>query len=245
MPPLDHTDPAFAEVLGQAIVATSYHLCGVAFDARPTPGGVIQGFDKLAPIYVKTSEGRDGPGPDQRKHYSSCGDQLHAILDLMGVRAPWVNRGANHLYGTPQMAKLEPFDAKNSAQGSPASHYVPKDPSYRPPPGSLCLIWTPGQNNAHALTILGDGSDANHIRTGNYGAGGMSSATAPGANVADSPCVWDPASHALLIGGTRRHLQCVITPAALAPFISAQIDLTGVTCPGISEIADALGAKFE
>jgi len=240
---LDHADPAFADLLGQAIVALSYQLCGVAFDARPAPGGVIQGFDKLAPLYIHTTEGRDGPGPEQRKTYSSCGDQLHRILELVGVRAAWVNRGANHLYGTPQMAKLEPFDAKNNAMGSPASHYVPRDPSYQPPAGSLCLMWTPGQNNAHAFVILGEGSDANHIRTGNYGAGGMSAATAPGANVADSPCVWDPTSKALLIGSSRRHLQCAITPATLVPFITAQIDLSGA--PVSDELIEALGARYQ
>lgn len=243
MKPLDRADPAFAALLGDAIVALSYALIGVDPEHAPPPGGVVQGFDKLHPTYIKVTERRDGPGPEQRQHYSSCGDQLHCILERTGVRRPWVNRGASHLYGTPQMAKLEPFDAEDNPQGSPASHYAPKDPAYRPPPGSLCLMWSPGQNNAHAFTILGGGSDERHIRTGNYGAGGMSSATAPGANVADSPCVWDPSARALLIGSARRHLQCVITPASIIPYITAQIDLTGAGVTG--ELIDALGAKYE
>lgn len=243
------------------MVLISYSMCGVDPAHAPPPGGVIQGFDKLHPEYVRNTEHRDGPGPEQRKKYSSCADQLHAILERIGVRAKWCNRKSLHgafMYGAATMAKLQPYAPKTATSpgnpgGCPASAYVPRDVAYVPPAGSLCLIWTPGTNNAHALTILGPGSDAHHIRTGNYGAGGMSASTAPGANVADSPYVDELSSNGKvatgfhLVGSARRRLQTVITPAAIAPWIEGEIDLTGVRGYGltdISEIADALGARY-
>lgn len=234
--------PEFAEALGQAIVELSYCFCGVERDKRPVPGQVVAGLNKLAPVYVAATERRDGPGAAQRKRYSSCGDQLHAILERVGVREPWVNRASLGQYrATKNIQELEPYDARNNPIGSTAAVYAPKDPAYRPPPGSLCLIWTTGYD-AHALVALGPGSDAGHVLTGNYGAGGMSESITPGANVADSPCSWDPAREALTIGGSHRVLHCVITPAALAAHITAQIDLTG--CQVTGELLDALGAKY-
>ncbi len=238
---IEKSSPKFAELLGQVIVAISYDMCGVSPDAPVPAGGVVQGFDKLAPKYKQVTENRDGPGPEQRKNYSSCADQLHAILEKVGVRLPTViNRGKNHIYGSPQMSKLQ-------RPTCPFARSAPSDPSYRPPVGSLCLIWTTGFD-AHALVILGPGSDDKHIRTGNYGAGGMSAATSPGADVADSPCVWDPLRKALLIGGSKRALHNVIEPAAIVPYLDAQMDLTGVRGFGvtaISEIGDKLGARYE
>lgn len=254
MQALDHADPAFAPLLGSAIVALSYSLCGVSPDAAVPAGGVVAGFDKLAPKYIATTEGRDGPGPDQRKAYSSCGDQLHRILELIGVRnEPWVNRKSlGHYTVGANIQRLEPGPC-------PIAKTPPRDTAYCPPAGSLCLIWTSGYD-AHAFVVLGPGSDPNHILTANYGAGGMSSATAPGANVADSPWTLEkvPATtpgappkptgrH--LIGGSRRVLQSVITPEAIVPYISAQIDLSGVTLSaalqdGVDLIA-ALGARYE
>lgn len=236
---LEKSSPEFADALGLAISAISYHLCGVKYGEKPKPGDVINGYDKLQPIYVQTTEGRDGPGPHERENYSSCADQLHRILELVGVRGPQINRGKNHVYGAAQMSKLQPPTA-------PYAAIPPASPVYRPPIGSLCLIWTTGFD-AHALVVLGPGSDDNHILTGNYGAGGMSAAIAPGTSIADSPCVWDEKKKALLIGGSHRALHTVITPKAIVPYIDAQIDLTGVSGGGvidISEIADALGARI-
>ena len=235
MAALDHADPAFASLLGDAIVALSYSLCGVAPDAPVPAGGVVQGFDKLHPTYIKVTEGRDGPGPDQRAHYSSCGDQLHALLERIGVRnEPWVNRKSlGHYRNGGNIVQLE-------HPTCPCAKTVPRTPDYRPPPGSLCLMWTTGLD-AHAFVWLGPGSDENHARTANYGAGGMSQATAPGADVADSPCVWNLGR--LLIGGSRRTLQSVITPEAIVPYITAQIDLTGAPVTG--ELIDALGARYD
>lgn len=249
MQALDHADPAFAPLLGSAIVALSYSLCGVSPDAGVPAGGVIAGFDKLAPKYVTTTEGRDGPTAEARSRYSSCGDQLHRILELIGVRnEPWVNRKSlGHYMVGANISRLEPA-------ACPAAKTPPRDVTYRPPPGSLCLIWTSGYD-AHAFVVLGDGSDVNHIRTGNYGAGGMSAASAPGAVVADSPWADEIAkitgktTGRHLLGGSRRILQSVLTPEALIPYITAQIDLSGVTFSanlqdGVDLIA-ALGARYE
>lgn len=233
---LDRATPEFAEALGQAIVELSYYFCGVPRDARPAPGGAIAGFDKLAPIYASATEYRDGPGPEQRKRYSSCGDQLHAILDRIGVRESWVNRASlgQYLIGA-NILRLHP-PACEAAQSA-----IARDPAYIPPPGSLCLIWSTG-DDAHALVVLGQGSSG-HLLTGNYGAGGMSPATTPGANVADSPYAWDPVRKIHTLGAARRSLQSVIEPAALARHITAQIDLTGA--PVGDDLIQALGARYD
>lgn len=228
--------PEFAEALGQAIVELSHYFCGVPRDARPAPGGVVAGFDKLAPIYVGATEHRDGPGPEQRKRYSSCGDQLHAILERFGVREPWVNRASlgQYLVGANIMRLHQP--ACEAAQSA-----IARDPAYTPPPGSLCLIWSTG-NDAHAFVVLGQGSPG-HLLTGNYGAGGMSAATAPGANVADSSYAWDPIRKIHTLGAARRGLQSVIEPTALAAHVATQIDLTGA--PVGDDLIEALGARYD
>lgn len=234
---IERSSPEYAELLGQAIVALSYSMCGVEPGENPPPGGVIQGYDKLANEYMKVTENRDGPGPNERKHYSSCGDQLHAILERVGVRLPFVNRSSlrgKFAYGENITRLQKP--ACIFAKSPPVSH------TYRPVPGTLCLIWTSGLD-AHALVVLGKGSDDNHILTGNYGAGGMSEATAPGADVADSPCEWSESRGSLLIGGSRRGLRSIITPESIVPYIDAQINLSGTHITG--EVVDALGAKYE
>ena len=143
---------------------------------------------------------------------------------------------------TKNIQELEPFDANGNPIGSTASVYAPKDPAYRPPSGSLCLIWTSGYD-AHALVCLGYSDDGTVMYTGNYGAGGMSPATEPGANVAASNCAWDPTRQALLIGGSHRALHCILTPAALAVHVTAQINLTGT--PVGDDVVEALGARYD
>lgn len=228
---IERSTPEFAALLGEAICALSRYFCGVAIDAKPAPGGVLTGRDKLDPVYRAVTENRDGPGPVQRAHYSSCGDQLHAILERVGVRNHALNRASQHNYQFgANITRLQAFPFSHS----PAPFASP------PPAGSLCLIWTSGYD-AHAFVVLGGGSDAGHLITGNYGAGGMSAATAPGANVADSPISIDPAG-ALHLGGSHRRIHTVITPASIVPYIDAQIDLTGAYVTG--ELVDALGARY-
>ncbi len=245
---IEKSSPEFAELLGEAIVSLSRYFCGVE-DAHAPPGGKITGRSKIDPVYKRVTENRDGPTPQARAAYSSCGDQLHAILERVGVRQHALNRASqkNYQFGA-NITRLQQF---------PFGNVAPKDASYRPPAGSLCLIWTTGFD-AHAFVILGSGTDANHIETGNYGAGGMSSATEPGADVADSPCVLErgatfhdaygvavpgkPTGY-LLIGGSRRRLHYVIEPSRIVPYIDAQIDLSGAAVTG--ELVDALGARYE
>lgn len=44
------------------------------------------------PIYQIVVEGRDGPSPQTRAKYSSCGDLAHWLYFRLGVRAGFVNR---------------------------------------------------------------------------------------------------------------------------------------------------------
>ena len=237
---IEKSSPEFAELLGEAIVSLSRYFCGVPHVHAPH-GGKVVGRDKLDPVYVAVTEHRDGPGPAQRAAYSSCGDQLHAILERVGVRHPALNRASQHNYQNgANITRLQQF---------PFSRVAPKDVAYRPPAGSLCLIWTTGYD-AHALVVLGPGSDEHHIETANYGAGGMSSATAPGADIADSPVALEMRPTApggptgcILIGGSRRKLHYVIEPAMIVPYIDAQIDLSG--CEVSGELVDALGARYD
>jgi hypothetical protein len=229
---IERSSPEFADLLGQAICALSRHFVGVAIDARPPQGKSIEGRDKLDPVYRMVTENRDGPGPIQRAGYSSCGDQLHAILERIGVRLPALNRASQKQYQVgANITRLQAFPFSHESK--------PHQPV--PPAGSLCLIWTSGFD-AHALTILGEGSDENHLITGNYGAGGMCSATAPGANLSDSPVTLDAAGF-WHIGGSHRRLHTVITPAAIVPYIDAQINLTGA--PVSDELVTALGARYD
>lgn len=50
------------------------------------------GRSETDPIYVRVTEGRDGPTAELRRRYSSCGDLAHWMLRCLGVRAPWLNR---------------------------------------------------------------------------------------------------------------------------------------------------------
>ncbi len=231
---IERSSPEFAALLGHGICALSRYFVGVAPDARPAPGGTLSGRDKLDPVYVAVTEHRDGPGPAQRKDYSSCGDQLHAILERVGVRLPFVNRKSLHGWASGvNISRLQ-------APSCPFAHET-KPHELLPPAGSLCLAWTSGYD-AHALVVLGPGSDDGHMLTANYGAGGMNEATAPGANLADSPATLDAAGF-WHIGGAHRRLHTVITPASIVPYIDAQINLSGAHVTG--ELIDALGARFE
>src|SRR6188768_3209150 len=166
---IEKSSPEFAELLGEAICALARYFVGVPPDARPAPGGKLTGFSKTDPIYVAVTEGRDGPGPEQRVHYSSCADLSHAILQRVGVRLPFLNR-RSYLGWKPgvNISNLQRPACPFASAPVAASTFFP-------PAGSLCLIWSTGYD-AHALTVLGPGSDEHHILTANYGAGGMSAA---------------------------------------------------------------------
>jgi len=230
---LDRSDPQFASALADAIVALSRYFCGFSPDSVPPPGQALNGLPKDAPLYVAVTEGRDGPGPEERKIYSSCGDQLHAILERLGVREPFLNRRSLGQYRQGENISLLQHPH------CPFASVPPSYPSYRPPAGSLCLIWTTGFD-AHALVVLGPGSDPGHVLTGNYGAGGLSESLVPGTSLADSPVHYDASG--LHIGGSNRALHTVIPPASIIPHITARIDLSGAPVTG--DLIDALGALW-
>ncbi len=137
--------------------------------------GGVKGRSKLDPVYVSVTEGRDGPGPAQWVHYSSCGDLSEAVAFHMGVRKPWINR-AEHEGWTPGVNLTRFYDSHGPAV-SPSLVYEPRA-------GDIGFVWLTG-NDAHTF-VFGDQLDSGHIETFNYGAGGMSASGALGAHQATS-----------------------------------------------------------
>lgn len=204
-----------------AAVALSEYACG--YD---------KGRSKDDPVYAEVTEGRDVGA--WRQHYSSCGDQGHWLLQRLGLREAWLNRASlGHYRVGLNVAEL--------GLSCPIAHAPPADTAWRPEPGDICEIWNTG-TDAHVFVCLGTGSDDGHIRTGNYGAGGMSAAAWPGANIADSPFVRYADGWYVGLAHPRK-LQRVIRIADAVPLITAQIDLTGAQVTG--ELIEALNAKWE
>lgn len=205
----------------QAAVALCEFACG-------WPHGV--GKDE-AP-YPEVTEGRD-LGMN-RAHYSSCGDLPHWLFERLGLCEKWINRQSlGHYHVGLNIAEL--------GLGCPISHAAPVDPAWPGPGvGDVCEIWngTLGQD-AHVFVVLGPGSDVNHLRTANYGAGGMSSSAFPGGLISDSH--YEHRGGAWYVG-TRR-LQRIIRFADAVALSTAQPDLAGAAVSG--ELIDALGAKWE
>lgn len=143
--------------------------------------GYTAGRSKDDPIYVAITEGRDGPGPEHRARYSSCGDLAHWLYTRLGIRAPWLNRNDDDSFGpwkpgqniTRLWGTACPFDQVPSS-----------DPSWLPEAGDVVLIWNTGVD-AHVMVSLG--RDGAGLRTANYGAGGMSPLPFPGAKIASKP----------------------------------------------------------
>lgn len=201
-----------------AAVALCEHACGYQ-----------AGRTKLDPVYVEVTEGRDGPTPAARAHYSSCGDLAHWLLERLGVRASWVNRKSLGHYTIGMNI--------GSLYGCPIAH-VPNAP---PAPGDICEIWNAtDSHDAHVCIVLGPGSDDKHLRIANYGAGGMSSATAPGCNISDSPLARD--AYGWHIGKNARKLQRVIRLVDVVPLITARPVLTGA--PVADDLVEALRAIY-
>lgn len=202
----------------QAAVALCEHACGLESHGR----------DKLDPVYIEVTEHRDGPGAAQRKAYSSCGDLAWWLYYRLGLRTPWMNRAANKTY---QIGRNVSDLASSPVTKSTMAGYVPES-------GDVCEIWNLRSTaDAHVTVILGAGSTATRVRTANYGAGGMSPSTSPGAKISDS--LWTPPPSAII--GNRR-VQRVIKLADIIPLLTDQPDLTGANLPG--EVIDALSAKW-
>lgn len=193
--------------------------------------GWDKGRGKDEPEYLAVVEHRDIP--PNRAHYSSCGDQGHWLLERIGVREKWLNRASLGQYRVGMNVSL-------LGLACPIAHAPPTDPSWAPSPGDICEIWNTG-NDAHVFVVL-DKSDPGHIRTANFGAGGMSAASHPGAVIAQSPFV--RSGNGWLVGAAHpRRLQRVIKLADAVALSKVQPDFTGALLTG--EVIDALKAKWD
>lgn len=191
--------------------------------------GYEHGRSKDDPVYLEVCEHRDTGM--LRAHYSSCGDLGHWLAERLGVRESWVNRQSLGHYRVGMNVALLGF-------GCPASHDAPTGPDWTgPQPGDICEIWNTSTGyDAHVFVALGPGSDLNHLRTANYGAGGMSAASFPGAKISDSAFTHHPDGWYV---GTRK-LHRIISLADLAQLSKVPPDLTGAKSPG--EVIDAVHA---
>ncbi len=191
--------------------------------------GYERGRGKSDGVYQEVCEGRDVGM--MRVHYSSCGDLGHWLCERLGVRAQWVNRESlGHYHVGMNVTEL--------GLGCPISKNAPTAADWSGPEiGDICEIWngTMGQD-AHVFVVLGPGSDAHHLRTANYGAGGMSSAEWPGCRISDSSFTHHADGWYV---GTRR-LHRILPLAELVSLSTALPDLTGAKLTG--EIIDAVKA---
>lgn len=197
--------------------------------------GYEHGRGKDEPAYREVTEGRDVGM--MRAHYSSCGDQGHWLLQRLGLAERWLNRSSLNQYGVGlNIARL--------GLGCPISHVAPTSADWAgPQPGDICLIWNSASgSDAHCFVCLGPGSDAGHIRTANYGAGGMSSAAFPGANIANSPFVHREDGWYVGLAHPRK-LQRTIKLGDAIALRKHQPNLTGAKLTG--EVIDALGARWD
>lgn len=143
------------------------------------------GRGKLDSVYMGVTERRDGPGPKQWAHYSSCGDLSQEIVYHMGVRQPFVNRSAYLGWRSGTMLSDFYTSTKSTTPAEePALGFIPGA-------GDIGFIWSDSGKDAHTLTF-GDstgytsGGVALKIETFNYGAGGMSPTEFPGAKQVDA-----------------------------------------------------------
>ncbi len=153
--------------------------------------GYTAGRSKDDPVYVSITEGRDGPKPEHRAGYSSCGDLAHWLYMRLGIRAPWLNRTDDDSFGP-----WRPGQNITRLWGTacPFDQEPPNDPNWSPEAGDVVLIWNTGVD-AHVMVSLG--RDGAALRTANYGAGGMSPLAFPGAKLASKP-ITPPSRQAVL-----------------------------------------------
>jgi hypothetical protein len=161
------------DVWRYAAVALCVHACGNDV-----------GRAKDDPVYVEVTEGRDGPGPEQRKRYSSCGDLAHWLYKRLGIRAPFVNRTDDGVNGPWRAGENV---ARLWGGACPFDVVPPKEP-WAPEAGDVLIIWNTGFD-AHVMVSLGVDRDGK-LRTANYGAGGMSPGVSPGARLGASRITW-------------------------------------------------------
>lgn len=193
--------------------------------------GVPAGIGKDTAPYPEVTEGRDTGA--SRARYSSCADLAHWLLERLGVREKWINRASLHQF-------RDELNVYEIGLGCPIAHAAPVDSDWPGPgAGDICEIWNgiKGQD-AHVFVCLGPGDNDGHLRTANYGEGGMSAAAWPGAGISDSAFIHHP--NGWYVGS--RKLQRIIRFADAVALSTAAPDLTGAAVSG--ELVDALGAKY-
>jgi len=210
------------DVWRSAAVALCEYACG--YEA---------GRSKDDPVYKEVTEGRDGPGPEQRKRYSSCGDLAHWLYSRLGIRAAWINRTDDGAFG-PWLPGAN--IARLWGGACPFDQVPPSDPSWVPEPGDVLLIWNTGVD-AHVMVALG--RDGANLRTANYGAGGMSPLASPGAKIGGKPLTFQ---HGKLFYGTRQ-VQRHLPLGEAIKYVNAPPNLTGAALSGEESDAIELGWK--
>lgn len=209
------------DVWRAAAAALCEHACG--YD---------RGRGKDDAVYIEVTEGRDGPGPEQRKRYSSCGDLVHWLYKRLGIREPFLNRtddGANGPWRSGENV------SRLWGGACPFDRVPPADLDWLPEPGDVLLIWNTGFD-AHVMVALGADRDGK-IRTANYGAGGMSSGVSPGARIGSNRITWQRGKP--FYGA--RQIQRYLPLAEAVRHITVTPDLRGASLSGEEVDAIELG----
>lgn len=202
------------DVWQRAAIALCEYACGYAV-----------GRSKDDVIYKEVTENRDGPGPEQRKRYSSCGDLAHWFYRRLGIRETWVNRTDDNMYGP-----WKPGANVTQLWGSacPFDQVPPNDPNWLPGPGDVVLIWNTG-NDAHVMVSLGV-DETGQFRTANFGAGGMSPSASPGSKINSTTKVtWKDGKPFYGSRQIQRYLPLseAIKHVTVKPDLSGELKLTG------------------
>lgn len=198
------------DVLQRAVVAMIRYACGA------------NGRGKDDPVYTEVTEKRDRGAA--RKGYSSCGDLYMWLMKRFDVEETWVNRTDDDVHGD-----WESGDNVSDLAWCKLAFTPGKD--WAPSPGDCVIVWdNPKGTDAHVMAWIGadEAKPGQHL-TGNYGAGGMSAAVWPGANIASKKLEWN--GRAWKYGG--RTVQRSIRFADAVKLSKGNIDLTG--SPGTVE----------
>jgi hypothetical protein len=184
--------------------------------------GYEAGRSKDDPVYREVTEGRDGPGPTQRRSYSSCGDLAHWLYKRLGVREPWLNRTDDNAFGPWRRGENI---ARLWGGSCPFDRVPPDDPHWMPDPGDVVIIWNTG-TDAHVMVAVG--RDGPALRTANYGAGGMSPLASPGAKIASKVLTFQQGKP---FYGTRQ-VQRYLPLSAAIQHVTVAPDLKGAALTG-------------
>lgn len=222
-----------------------FQAAAIALDTYACNGPT--GRRKDDPVYHEVTQGRDGPGPDQWRRYSSCADRAHWKLWRLGCRAKFVNRTAPAVPPTTPGRVWVPgvniSNLWNRGLGAP----VLRRPGagWRPLPGDELVIWnTASGGDAHSCSIVDYLPNNELATTANYGTAGMAPTPLGGCHFSDSPLYFNgkdwlcgPATH-------RRIVQAVLRLADLIPLFTEKPDLRGPewSADFTGEVCDALGA---